>query len=109
MADAVDELVRSGDYRSVFRGVGRHRPAGTGETRFTGPVELVEPPVKWDQLKHAPSTKSYQQHCAWNAPCGREASWSVHVTSKGGDSWWAVCEEHRASSTVLNVLVVARP
>ncbi|MBY8879576.1 hypothetical protein [Actinacidiphila acidipaludis] len=65
-------------------------------------MELIEPPVKWDQRNHAPGTKSHAQQCTWGAPCDREAEWSVHVTSKGGESWWAACETHRAASDVLN-------
>jgi hypothetical protein len=73
-----------------------------GTTRFTWVVELVEGPVDWSPELHAAGTRSRMQRCAWGSPCTREARWSVRVKDKGGESWWAVCEEHRASSTVLN-------
>lgn len=67
-------------------------------------MELVEPPIRWTQDKHREGTESRQQRCAWQAPCCNDAAWSVHVTDKGGESWWAVCEEHRAASSVLSAM-----
>lgn len=69
---------------------------------FTGGMELLEPPTSWKPDKHRAGTKSRLGRCAWNAPCPNDAVWSVRVEDKGGDSWWAVCEEHRAGSSVLS-------
>ncbi|MET7385232.1 hypothetical protein ACFYPT_18070 [Streptomyces sp. NPDC005529] len=68
-------------------------------------MELVEQPIEWTQQRHAAGTKSYDQHCTWGAPCSHKAIWSVHVKDKGGDSWWAACEEHRVVSPVLNAML----
>ncbi|MFI8090337.1 hypothetical protein ACIF9R_18765 [Streptomyces sp. NPDC086080] len=65
-------------------------------------MEILEGPVEWCPDLHAEGTQSRMRRCAWASPCPRDARWSVRVKDKGGESWWAVCEEHRASSAVLN-------
>lgn len=62
----------------------------------------MEPPIEWTPHNHAPDTKSHKGQCTWSGTCPEKAVWSVHVEDKGGTSWWAVCEEHRAQSSVLS-------
>ncbi|GAA3774545.1 hypothetical protein GCM10023083_09410 [Streptomyces phyllanthi] len=55
----------------------------------------------WDASHHKSDSASARGECAWAAPCPNPAKWSVLVTDAGGDSWWAVCAEHAATSSVL--------
>ncbi|MGW7328664.1 hypothetical protein ACWGIU_08695 [Streptomyces sp. NPDC054840] len=57
---------------------------------------------KWSADNHRVGTASARGECTWGAPCSRPVVWSVRVSDAGGDSWWAACEEHANTSTVLS-------
>lgn len=56
----------------------------------------------WDASRHRANTASARGECSWAAPCPEPAKWSVLVTYSGGESWWAACARHAATSAVLS-------